>query len=290
MKHQPFFLDIDPATAADPTVPYAVLPIPYERSVTFGTGTAKGPESILIASHEIEDFDEEYREPMDLAVQTLPTMDLEGASDEEAIAEIQKAAQAPASDGRFLLGLGGEHTVTLPLVRAAHAIHSDVSILQIDAHSDLRDQYLGNKLSHACVMRRLRELDYPTVHASIRSMSSEEYDYVQSESVPVFWGADMINNQEIDSQIVSSLSMNVYITIDIDALDSSIAPGTGTPEPGGLGWHRLLSLLRKVFESHNVIGADIVEVAPIPGSQVTQFTAARLGAKMLMYHKKGCKP
>jgi agmatinase len=263
-----------------------VLPVPYERTVTYGKGTAAGPAAIIDASFQIEDFDEELKIPMDLRVQTLPSLDFSDLSEIQAIEKIQAAAAPVLADKRFLMAFGGEHTISLPLVTATKQAYGKVSVLQLDAHTDLRHEYDNSKLSHACVMRRIREAHIQTVHVATRSMSIEEHDYVQKQDVPVFWEGDVrTDNETWIDRVCDSLSDPVYVTVDIDALDPSIAPGTGAPEPGGMGWYEVTELLRKVFASHKVVAADIVETSPIPGSQVTQFTAARLAAKMLTYHK-----
>lgn len=290
MTHS-FFLDIDPDVAKDPTAPYAVLPVPYEQTVTYGQGTAAGPDAILEASFQIEDFDEELRIPMGLRVQTLPSLDFVDLSEAQSIEKIRVAAESVVSSKRFLMAFGGEHTISVPIVTAVKSVYDRISVLQLDAHTDLRTQYDGTEFSHACVMRRIREMQVPTVHVGVRSISVEEYEYVQSEHVPIFWASEMQppDTAWID-HVVDVLADPVYVTVDIDCLDPSLAPGTGTPEPGGPGWREATALLRKVFASRQVVAADIVETSPIPGSQVTQFTAARLAAKMLMYHKNRGAP
>lgn len=281
------FLDIDPAASTDPTAPYAVLPVPYERTVSYGKGTANGPKAILDASFQVEDFDEELARPMDLQVQTLPSLDFSGLSESRSMDVIQSHALPVLAEKRFLLSLGGEHTISLPLVKAAREVCPEVSVLQLDAHADLRAEYDNTGLSHACVMRRIRETGTKTVHVATRSISVDEHDYVKEQEIPIFWARDIQQSSD-DSwieNVCECLTDPVYVTVDIDALDPSIAPGTGTPEPGGMGWYEVTALLRKVFGTRQVIAADIVETSPIPGSQVTQFAAARLAAKMLTYHK-----
>lgn len=286
-KRHPFFLNIAPAAARDPRAPYAVLPLPYERTVSFGTGTARGPAAILRASREIEDFDEELRIPTALRVQTLPRPRWAGLSAVRALATIRRAAEPALRQGRFLLSLGGEHTITAPLVEAGRAVHGRLGVLQVDAHTDLRDAYRGTRLSHACVMRRVREMGVSTVHAGIRSCCREEYDLVRKRNIPVFWAADIArdNRNRWIRRAVDALPRKVYVTVDVDGLDPAVAPGTGTPEPGGLSWNQVTGLLREVFRRREVVAADIVEVAPIPGSYLTEFVAARLGARMLVYHR-----
>ena len=287
MPPSPVFMKMDPATASDPSAPYAVLPAPYERTVCFGQGTAEGPAAILRASQEVEDFDEELRVPVRLRVQTLPALDFHGLSDEAALESIRAAAREVAAQRRFLLTLGGEHTIAAPLVEAFQSVYGSLSVLHIDAHADLRTEYRGIRWSHACALRRVRELGVPTVSVGIRSLSLEEYDYIRTEHVPVTWAAEIDDASDVwvDAVLVG-LKSPVYVTLDVDGMDTAIMPGTGTPEPGGLTWRQITKLLRRLCHARHVVGADIVEVAPFPGSVVSEFTAARLAAKLFLYHQQ----
>lgn len=287
MSNTYHFLNIPRRAAADPKAPYAVLPVPYERTVSFGPGTVKGPAAILRASHELEDFDEELQIPVSIPVQTLPPADGHRLGDAAALTRIRARAAAAMESGRFLLSLGGEHTVSAPLIAAARAAFGPLSVLHLDAHTDLRDAFRGTRLSHACVMRRVRDLGVPTVHVGMRSSSSSEAAYIRKEKVPVFWAKD-IRRTESDrwmDRVVRLLSRQVYVSLDIDVMEPAAVPGTGTPEPGGLDWYQVTGLLRRVFRQRTVVAADIVETAPIPGAVVSEFTAARLGLKMLVYHR-----
>ncbi|MFO7870572.1 MAG: agmatinase [Kiritimatiellia bacterium] len=284
---KPFFLDISPETARDGASPYAVLPLPCERTVTYGTGTARGPDAVLRASREIEDFDEELLVRTGLAVQTLNAPSINRESSAENLRAIKNTAEPVFQSGRFLMGLGGEHTVSLPLIEAAAKHSSGLAVLCFDAHLDLRKKYQGTEYSHACVMRRVRELNVPTVHLGARSWSSAEYDYVKEQSVPVI-SAERTHAEPLEKLsdgILELLPGKVYISFDMDVFDPALVPGTGTPEPGGLDWRTVLFLLRKVIADRKVVGADIVEVSPVPGTQVSEFVAARLAAKILTYHK-----
>ncbi len=278
---------MDQDSADDPFAPYAVLPLPYERSTSFGKGTAAAPAAILDASVQIEMFDDESLEPLRLKVRTLPEVDCSSGTEREALDLIRAAAEGAFSGRKsFLLGLGGEHTVTAPLVEACRAAHGAFSVLQLDAHLDLRDSYQGTAFSHACVMRRVMEIGIPVTHVGIRSLCDEEYELVLADGLKVFWGRS-INCAGDDAwmdDVVACLGSHVYVTIDADCLDPSVMPGTGTPEPGGLSWRQLTALLRKVCFSRNVVSADIVEVAPIPGCVVSEYAAARLAAKLMTYH------
>jgi agmatinase len=279
------FLPALPPSAAPAAVPLAVLPIPYERTTSFGKGAAAGPAAILAASAHVELFDEELLLPLDLAVETLPAMDGDSGDDEAALARIRDSARSVLASGRFLLSLGGEHTITAPLVEAARSVHGPLTVLQVDAHTDLRDVYTGTRRSHGCVMRRVLDQGTPVVAVGIRSFSREEYDLIRARRLPVFLARDLAaapDDAWMDC-VLEALGPEVYLTVDIDGLDPAVAPGTGTPEPGGLGWYPLLRLLRRVAARRRLVAADIVEVAPSPGQSVAEYAAARLGAKILLY-------
>ena len=284
--HLPHFLEYDPESVNNPDAPYAVLPVPYERTVSFGRGTANAPKAILDASREIERFDEELLKAPRLRVQTLPAIDCRDGSEEQTLAAIRDAARGVLARRRFLMAFGGEHTITAPLVAAAQSVWDSLSVLHIDAHLDLRDEFRGSRLSHACVMRRVMDLAVPVVHVGIRSLCAEEYRLVIDRGLSVFWAHDIVRAVQDDwmEPIVRRLARRVYVSIDADGLDPAVMPGTGTPEPGGLAWHAITGLLRRVCAAREIVAADLVEVAPIPGTPVCEYTAARLAAKLMTYH------
>lgn len=288
-RKSPHFLSYDPVCARQGHAPYAVLPVPYERTVSFGRGTARAPAAILKASAHIEDFDEELLQPLNLAVQTLPPVPCSRGRDEQVLAAIRQQAQRVMQRGQFLMTLGGEHTITLPLVAAANAVHGPLTVLHCDAHLDLRDHYTNTRLSHGCVMRRVLELSLPIVSVGIRSVCAEEYRLVQRLDLSVFWARKIARYPSAAwiNSVLARLGKKVYITIDADCLDPALMPGTGTPEPGGLSWYALTALLRRVCAAREVVAADLVEVAPISGTVVSEYTAARLAAKLLLYHRVG---
>lgn len=282
-----YFLENGAAFTQDLGAPYVVLPAPYERTVSFGRGAGAAPAAILDASAQLELFDEElFLEPQ-LAVRTLPAPDCQAGGEAAVLARIGQAAAPELDAGRFLLALGGEHAITAPLVAAAARAHPGLTVLHLDAHLDLRDQYHGNPLSHACVMRRVLEMDISVVHAGIRSLCAEEYNLVNDRHLPVFWWHDLAADRGDDwlDQIIGRLGRRVYVSLDVDVLDPGLMPGTGTPEPGGLSWLAVTRLLRQVCRQRVVVAADIVETAPVPGMVVAEYTAARLAAKLLTYHK-----
>ena len=285
------FLEYDPVYVHNPRAPYAVLPAPYERTVSFGRGTERAPAAILAASVHIESFDEELFRPLSLGVQTLPAVACRRGTDRQVLKTIQHAAAAVMQRRQFLLTLGGEHTITFPLVAAAKAMHGDLTVLHFDAHLDLRDRYTQTPLSHGCVMRRVMELGVPIVSVGIRSVCAEEYHLIKQHRLPVFWARDIVQarSEAWMKAVLARLGKQVYISIDIDCLDPSLMPGTGTPEPGGLSWYTLSGLLRRVCAARRVVAADLVEVAPVPGTPACEYIAARLAAKLMLYHRIGKK-
>lgn len=263
---------------------YVVLPIPYDSTTSFQVGTRHGPSAIIRASQQVELFDDELEgEFYDAGVHTLDPLEPNMAGPEAMTEDIFRAAKPHARTDKFVLGLGGEHSVTAGLVRAVMTRHKRLSVLQIDAHLDLRDEYEGTRGSHACVMRRVLEGGASVVPVGIRNVSAEEHRFVKKSGLRVFSARECAQDDDWIDEVLARLGDNVYITIDIDGLDPAHAPGTGTPEPGGLDWYQLLGLLRLVTAEKNVVGADIVEVMPIPGQAVTEFLAAKLGYKIIAY-------
>jgi len=283
MNTPPTFLDLPPEDADPERARYVVLPIPYEGTVTYARGTAGGPEAIVAASAQVELYDEELGAEFGAAgIATHPPV--EPADDPAAEMDRVRAAARPLmSRGKFVLALGGEHSITAPLVSAAQAAFGGVSVLAIDAHADLRDTYAGTPHSHACVMRRVLETTPHLCQVGVRSVSKEEADACP-DRVGRFITPEMCQDDpDWVDRALDRLGERVYVTVDMDGLDPSIAPGVGTPEPGGLSWRQVLRLLRRVSAAREVVAADIVETRPIPGQHVTEFTAARLAYKIIAY-------
>ena len=278
------FLEYDAENTHNPRAPFAVLPIPYERSVSFGRGTAKAPLAIIQASVHAELFDEEFFRPLGLRVQTLPAIKCGGAA-KTVFNRIRNAAAAVLKNKRFLMSFGGEHSITMPLAAAAKSVYKDICVLNLDSHLDLRNSYENNRLSHACVFRRVMEMNIPVIHAGTRSLCREEYELVKRNYLNVHWARDILaaKNDKWISEIIRQLKKKVYISIDADVLDPSIMPGTGTPEPGGLAWQTVLRLLRQVCLERKVIAADIVEVIPLPNTPLCEYVAAKLALKLMTY-------
>jgi len=213
-------------------------------------------------------------------------MDLTGVSLDAAMPEIQRVAGELLDQQKFLVVLGGEHSITPPVVAAAAARHPGLAVLQIDAHADLRDRYLGEKNSHACAMRRVLE-HAPIVQVGIRNMSGEEAALLPSLRTTVFYDWNMRDDPAWIDRVLEALPDTVYITIDLDGLDPATMPAVGTPEPGGLSWREVTALLRRTFERKNVMACDVVELCPVPGFTASNFLAARLVYKILTYRFAG---
>lgn len=263
---------------------YVVLPIPYDATVSFQTGTRHGPRAIITASQEVEWFDEEYgREFVDVGVATLDPLGPVAAGPEQMHDWVFRAARKVVRDGKFLIGLGGEHSITSALIRAVLSRHKKLSVLQIDAHADLRNTYEGTKFSHACVMRRVMELGVPVVPVGIRNYSLEEHRFMKKHKFTPITARETREDPDWMLEAIESLTDHVYITIDIDGFDPAYAPGTGTPEPGGLDWFQVTDLLKATAMERTIVGVDVVEVLPLPGTVQTEFLAAKLIYKLIAH-------
>jgi len=260
-----------------------VLPVPLERTTSYVAGTRNGPREILLASAQVELWDEETStSAAKSSMYTLPEMELPFGTMEGALDVIRRVAGEVLDAGKLLIALGGEHSVTIPLVEAVAARHPGLSVLQIDAHADMRDAYMGNRLSHASVMRRVVEHARCT-QVGIRSLSEEEARAVPSLQTTIFYDVQMREDAGWTDRVVASLGDPVYVTIDCDGFDPAIMPAVGTPEPGGLRWYEALALLRKVFAARRVVACDLVELSPLPGIVAPNVLCARLVYKLLTY-------
>lgn len=278
------FLGLESEYSAYDRARFAVLPIPYDSTATYLSGTRHGPGAIISASQHVEEFDEELEsEFYQAGIATLDPMEPNAAGPEAMHEDIFRAARRIVRDGKFLMGLGGDHSISSALVRAAMTKHKKLSVLQIDAHADLRDTYYGSRFSHACVMRRIVELGASIVPVGIRAFCADDQRAMKRHKITPVTARDCMMEDDWLDRTLNALGEKVYITIDIDAFDPACAPGTGTPEPGGLDWYQVTALLRLVAAEKNVVGADIVEVMPVAGQVVTEFLAARLAYKLMCY-------
>jgi agmatinase len=264
----------------------AILPLPFERTTTYGKGTAQGPAAILHASHALELYDEELEsEPFRLGVATLPPFTPPSADLAAALAEIRAEARRHLEAGKMLVALGGEHSLTSALACAARDVHGDLGVVQLDAHADLREEYEGTPWSHAAVMRRIVDAGFPTLAVGIRSLSTPEAELIRERKLPVLWGRDLHGESVLARfrRRLEALPERVYLSVDIDFFDPALVPATGTPEPGGGAWYPTLALLRALFRRKQVVAMDVVELAPIAGQPASDFLAAKLVYKCLGY-------
>jgi agmatinase len=260
-----------------------ILPIPVDRTTSYVPGTRNGPREILIASSHMELWDEEVGADVHgVGIFTMPEMELPFGELEPLMAEIRRVASDVLARDKFLVALGGEHSITPPLVAAAAARSRGLSVLQIDAHADLRDCYMGTPHNHACAVRRALEYA-PVTQVGIRSLSAEEAQALPSLNTTIFYDATMRRDPHWIDRVVDTLSETVYITIDVDGLDPAIMPATGTPEPGGLSWYEILALLRATIARKTVVACDVVELSPLPGLVAPNFLCAKLIYKILTY-------
>lgn len=260
-----------------------ILPVPVDRTTSYGGGTRNGPREILIASSHMELWDEEVGADVHgVGLFTLPEMELPFGEMPEVIEEIGRVATEVLRRGKFLVTLGGEHSITPPLVAAAAHAYPGLSVLQIDAHADLRDSYMGTIHNHACAMRRSLA-HAPITQVGIRSMSTEEAEAAPSLGTRIFYDATMRQDPHWIDRVVESLRDPVYVTIDVDGMDPAIMPATGTPEPGGLSWYEMLALLRATIGRRRVVACDVVELSPLPGLMAPNFLCAKLIYKILAY-------
>jgi agmatinase len=260
--------------------PIVVLPVAYDGTSTWIKGAGKGPQAIIDASPNMEFYDiETATEVCEKGIATDRTMS--GFRTPEAMIDaVHKRTKEHLAKGKFVVLLGGEHSVSIGAVKAHSEAYKDFCVLQLDAHADLRDEYEKSKYNHACVMARVKEM-CPIVQVGIRAIDSGELENMDAGRV--FYAERIYQDDKWFDKAIGQLKKNVYVTIDLDVFDPSIIPATGTPEPGGLGWYQVLRFLRKVGEQRNIVGFDVVELCPQKESKVSDFIASKLVYKLLSY-------
>ncbi len=297
LSMQPQTLDSPlPFLGADVAADYAkarvvILPIPYEATTTYRRGTENGPSAILDASQQVEYYDDDHdREMWPAGIYThsaiADTRNHQPVSSEEMLQATQATVAKLTTDGKFVVALGGEHSITTGIVAAYRQAYPDelFTVVQIDAHGDLRHEYEGSIHNHACVMRRIVDMGLPTVQIGIRSICKEEADLIRDRQLTVIRAREIaLQPNWMDQAWAGIKTQKVFITIDLDGIDPTLMPGVGTPEPGGLSWFALLTFLENVFANHDVIGCDVMELAPLVDSVVSEFTAAKLVYKLIGY-------
>lgn len=284
------FLGLDESASDLERAGAVILPVPYEATTSFGGGTAGGPAAIVEASRYLELYDQELdAEPFEAGITTLPSLSLTGAGPQAALAELRAAYDGllEAAPGKFVVMLGGEHSISsAPILSWADRLDGEgrrLTVLQFDAHTDLRPEYEGSPYSHAAVMHRVHDR-VELVAVGIRALTVEEMRLVRrSDNIHVFLADDIHAGDAWMDDVMARLGDDVYISFDIDAFDPSLVPSTGTPEPGGLQWYPVLKLLRRVFAERTVHAVDVVELAPLPGLAAPDVLAAKLVYKMIGY-------
>jgi agmatinase len=284
------FLGLDGEGSKFESAEVVILPVPYEATVSYGAGTAHGPGAIIESSRFIELYDQELdAEPADVGIATLPSLSLTGAGPEHALQELRAAYDAvlDAAPGKLVIMLGGEHSISsAPILAWAERLAQQgrrLSVLQFDAHTDLRSEYEGSPYSHAAVMHRVHDR-VDLVAVGIRAITREEMQLSRDrDNIHLFLADDIHTGDEWMEEVLGHLGDDVYISFDVDGFDPSLVPSTGTPEPGGLQWYQVLKLLRKVFAQKTVHAIDVVELAPIPGLSAPDFLIAKLVYKMIGY-------
>jgi agmatinase len=260
-----------------------ILPVPYDSTTTWRSGTRYGPQSIIDASQYLELYDLELdREIYKVGIHTLPEVEPMMNSPEEMVTRVYLITKELVKKGKFVVGLGGEHSLTLGTVRAFKEAFPKLSVLQLDAHADLRDKYLGTRYSHACVMRRIHEI-CPIAQVGIRSLSQEEKQFITQNKLSVFYMPALTEDKNFEKEMLSSLSADVYVTIDVDAFDPSIMPAVGTPEPGGLQWQQVLRIIKLAATHKHIVGFDLMEFCPEGNSHSCAFSLAKLAYKFIGY-------
>jgi agmatinase len=289
------FLAIEPEFSSFENSRVAIVSAPYEQTVSYGGGTKFGPEAILKASHYVEFFDEETNREIykEHGICTLPPLKLAKKKNEAALQIIYNEVEGLLKAGKFVVTLGGEHTISSATIAAHAKRYPDLSVVQFDAHSDLRMEYQGNKYSHASVMARVCEFLDPKrlIQVGIRAQCREEAEFIRENGVNTYY-AHIVNAVQYKDRTVgflkhwmddalSKMTENVYISFDVDGFDPAIMPATGTPEPNGLQWNVVMEFIRRIGRKKKIVGFDVVELAPIKGLHHPDLTTAKLVSKIL---------
>lgn len=274
------FGGLESAFSAYDKAKVAILPIPFDGTSTWGKGADKGPRALIQASMNMELYDIETKsEPYRVGIFT--SQPVEAANTSEMVEEGYRAVKALLDDNKFVVTLGGEHSISYPPIKAHAEKFPKMSVLQLDAHTDMRDSFHGDKHNHACVMARAKEVSDNIIQVGIRSVDKGEYKNIDESKV--FYAEDIAGKTGWIEKVLNLLGDNVYITVDLDVFDPAYLPATGTPEPGGLNWYEVITLLKTVISKRNVVGFDLVELAPSPHHPASDFLAARLVYKVLGY-------
>ena len=278
----PNFLALTPEQSSLEIARVVLIPVPYDSTTSFRGGARDGPACIIAVSAQMEDYDIELDlDIAELGIHTTPALEPHMAGPEGMAQRVRQAVASCIAPGRTVGVLGGEHSVTAGSVQAHFATYPSLSVLYLDAHADLRDEYQGTRWGHASAARRVWDL-CPVVLAGVRSLCIEERDFIRDNAIP-FWPCPDDGSPLPADDIISALSDDVYVSVDLDVFDPSVMAAVGTPEPGGLNWAQVTSLLRKVAESKRIVGFDVCELSPAEGPTACTYTAARLVGKLAAY-------
>ena len=264
----------------------AVMQVPYDKTATYIKGTVNGPSAIIEASKKMELFDDELnQETYKIGIHTMEPLPVQDLAPEAMIEKVYSATLEALKANKFPVILGGEHSLSIGSVKAFKEIYPNISVLHLDAHYDMRDEYFGSKFNHGCVARRISEI-CPIVQAGTRSLSKEEKDFLATQAngrIKTINVYDILETPLWKDIISHSLSEHVYVSIDLDVFDPALMPAVGTPEPGGIGWYETLDLLREVSKDRKIVGFDVVELCPIKGQVASDFLASKLIYRLLGY-------
>ena len=260
-----------------------LIPVPYDSTTSYKSGARDAPSAIIEASRHLEDFDLELlRDISQVGIYTMPAVEPHLGSPEDMVERVRCVVATLASRGKIPVVLGGDHSLSIGSVMAMKEVYPDLSVLFLDAHADLRSEYMGTRWGHACTARRMMEV-CSVVEVGVRSLSQEEHTFIREGELPVFFWRDGDSLEDSHRDIISRLSSRVYVSVDLDVLDPSIMPAVGTPEPGGMSWQHLLSLLRRVGEEREIVGFDVMELSPRAAQEACVYTAAKLVYKLIGY-------
>jgi agmatinase len=286
------FMHLDAADAAYETARVVVVPVPFDGTTCYQPGTREGPRAIIDASRNLELYDTELGfAPYRVGIHTLREIEVINGDSEAMVNRVDRVTERLLDAGKWVLTLGGDHLVAIGAIRAHARRHPGLSVLQFDAHADLRDEYEGARYSAATVMRRTLEVCPRIAQVGIRSFSEPEAALVRERNIPQFLAATIHQRTASGSRdwidaVLAALHDEVYITFDIDCFDPSLVPGTGTPEPGGLGWYDALEVIAAVAARRRIVGADVVELSPLLEGHVSPVVAAKLAYKLIAYAVK----
>ncbi|KAA3610750.1 MAG: agmatinase [Calditrichaeota bacterium] len=280
MKNKRTYAGIETALSDFDLAAILLQPVPYDGTSTWGKGADKGFDAFLDASENMELYDiETHSEVYKKGIHILDKIE-EDSSPENVYKTVLEKTQKLLKTKKFLTFFGGEHSISIGIIEAFRNRYKDLTVLQLDAHADLRKEYLGSEYNHACAVHKASKTTN-LIQVGIRSMDSSEKEYLNPEKC--FFAEQMFGHQNWMDESISKMTEDVYITIDLDVFDPSIMPSTGTPEPGGMDWNTIIQYLAKVFKEKNIVGFDIVELSPIGDLTAPDFLAAKLYYKLLSY-------